>query len=101
MTTIILVFLSGAVFWLAYSNGANDNFKGVVTLYGSSTTSYRKALVWATLTTAAGSLVSVTAAGKLLVVFSGKGLVPESLLGTPLLLIAVSLASAITIFLAT
>ena len=28
------------VFWLAYSNGANDNFNGVVTLYGSGTVSY-------------------------------------------------------------
>jgi len=26
MSTIILIL---AVFWLAYSNGANDNFKGV------------------------------------------------------------------------
>ncbi len=29
--------LAIAVFWLAYSNGANDNFKGVATLYGSGT----------------------------------------------------------------
>ena len=45
--TIILL----AVFCLAYANGANDNFKGVATLLGSGTTSYRKALLWATLTT--------------------------------------------------
>ena len=34
MTFAILIL---AVFWLAYSNGANDNFKGVATLYGSGT----------------------------------------------------------------
>lgn len=33
---------------LAYANGANDNFKGVATLFGSGTTPYRSALVWAT-----------------------------------------------------
>ncbi|MBI3949707.1 MAG: inorganic phosphate transporter [Acidobacteria bacterium] len=98
MTTIILLL---AVFWLAYSNGANDNFKGVATLYGSATASYKKALLWATIATAAGSLVSVVAANELLAVFSGKGLVPQSLVGTPELLIAVGIASAITVFLAT
>lgn len=28
----------------AYGNGANDNYKGVATLYGSGTTDYRGAL---------------------------------------------------------
>ena len=37
-TMAILVI---AVFWLAYSNGANDNFKGVATLYGSGVVSFR------------------------------------------------------------
>jgi PiT family inorganic phosphate transporter len=30
-----------AVVSVAYANGANDNYKGVATLYGSDTTSYR------------------------------------------------------------
>ena len=30
-----------AVCFLAYSNGANDNFKGVASLYGSRTCGYR------------------------------------------------------------
>ena len=30
----------------AFSNGANDNFKGVETRYGSGTTSYRCVLIW-------------------------------------------------------
>ena len=29
---------------VAYANGANDNFKGVATLFGSGTTDYRRAL---------------------------------------------------------
>jgi len=52
------IFLAVIIFALAYSNGANDNFKGVATLYGSGTAVYRKALIWATVTTFAGSLVS-------------------------------------------
>ncbi len=42
---------------LAYANGANDNFKGVATLFGSGTTDYRVALRWATAMTFVGSLV--------------------------------------------
>ena len=33
---------------LAYANGANDNFKGVATLFGSGVSDYRRALNWAT-----------------------------------------------------
>jgi inorganic phosphate transporter, PiT family len=98
MATVLIML---AIFWLAYSNGANDNFKGVATLYGSGTTSFKKSLLWATATTVAGSIISVLIAGKLVAVFSGKGLVPASLLGTPQLLIAVGGAGAITILLAT
>jgi hypothetical protein len=46
----------GAMLFIAYANGANDNFKGVATLFGSRTTHYRKALWWATATTLAGGL---------------------------------------------
>lgn len=98
MTLALLAF---AVFWLAYSNGANDNFKGVATLYGSGTLSFRSALSWATVTTLAGSLLSIALAGSLARSFSGKGLVPPELLQSSSLLIAVASAGAITIFLAT
>ena len=50
---IILVML-----FVAYINGANDNFKGAATLFGSGTTDYRKALTWATITTLAGSITA-------------------------------------------
>ena len=60
MVMILLIVI--AALWLAYSNGANDNFKGVATLYGSDTTTYKGALWWATITTCAGSVVSIFAA---------------------------------------
>ncbi len=53
-----MILLAGALF-VAYSNSANDNFKGVATLYGSGTVGYRGALAWATLATFAGSLCSL------------------------------------------
>jgi hypothetical protein len=31
---MIIALLPITVFWLAYNNGSNDNFKGVATLYG-------------------------------------------------------------------
>ena len=64
-----LLFLG--VCFLAYANGANDNFKGVASLFGSGTVSFRQALVWATLTTLAGSLAALFLAQTLLVKFSG------------------------------
>ena len=96
-----MAILAVVVFWLAYSNGANDNFKGVATVYGSSTASFKQALVWATVATAAGSFFSVFAAGKLIATFSGKGLIPDDLAGTAPVLIAVGVGSALTISLAT
>lgn len=89
------------VFAVAYSNGANDNFKGVATLYGSKTSTYNSALIWATVTTIAGSLVSLMLAQALVKTFSGKGLIPEVLLGTPELLLSVSIGTAVTILIAT
>jgi len=40
------------------ANGANDNFKGVATLFGSGTARYRGALAWGTTATLAGSIVA-------------------------------------------
>ncbi len=98
---IIAIVIVLAALWLAYGNGANDNFKGVATLYGSDTTSYNGALWWATATTFAGSLVSVAIAQKLVITFSGKGLVPDALANSPSFAGAVGLGAAITIFAAT
>ena len=60
--TALLALLVISVLFLAYSNGANDNFKGVATLYGSRTCGYRTALAWATVTTLAGSLLALVLA---------------------------------------
>ncbi len=54
---IVFIALIAGVF-LAYANGANDNYKGVATLYGSEPTNYRRALVWAPLSTALGSITA-------------------------------------------
>ena len=90
-----------ATVFLACTNGANDNFKGVATLFGSRTMTYRQALWWATLTTLAGSLAAVVSSGGLVKAFSGAGLVPESLTHTPSFLFAVALGAALTVGLAT
>ncbi|MEL6493953.1 MAG: inorganic phosphate transporter [Cyanobacteria bacterium J06623_7] len=90
-----------ATVFLAYANGANDNFKGVATLFGSKTTNYKVAIWWATATTFAGSLCSVLFATALLKSFSGKGLVPDAIADTGSFHLAVALGAAITVILAT
>lgn len=97
----LLLFLLLAVCFLAYANGANDNFKGVASLHGSRTASYRTALAWATVTTAAGSLAAFFLATELLKKFSGKGLVPDALTAQPEFLLAVALGAGGTVILAT
>ena len=72
---MIILFLILAALLLAYSNGANDNFKGVATLYGSKVLTYRRALVWATLTVGVGSAMALYGSSGLVAKFSGKGLV--------------------------
>ena len=97
--TLALVLL--ATLFVAYANGANDNFKGVATLFGSGTSGYRRALAWATITTFAGALTATYLAVALVKRFSGKGLVPEALTTDPSFLAAVGLAAAATVLLAT
>lgn len=97
---MVLALVLGA-FFVAYANGANDNFKGVATLYGSGTVNYRVALIWATATTVAGALVSVALASKLVKAFSAKGLVPDATAAAPEFLAAVAVAAALTVFAAT
>lgn len=92
------VFL--AVCFLAYSNGANDNFKGVASLFGSRTCGYRTAISWATITTFAGSLTAIFVAQALLKTFSGKGLVPDTLTASPEFVLAVAIGAGGTVILA-
>ena len=95
---VIVLFV---VAWLAFANGANDNFKGVATLYGSGSTSYRTALAVATIATAAGSVLSIAIASGLLAAFSGSGLVSAEVAASSGFAASVGGAAAITILLAT
>jgi inorganic phosphate transporter, PiT family len=97
--TFVLILL--AVVCLAYANGANDNFKGVATLFGSGTANYRGALQWATITTLLGSLTAVVLAQQLLKKFSGGSLVGEELAAQPDFVAAVGLGAGLTVLLAT
>lgn len=93
-----LVLIVAATLFLAWSNGANDNFKGVATLYGSGTVSFRTALAWGTATTFAGSLTAALVGQKLLKLFSGSGLVPPEIVTDPSFLTAVILGAGLTVF---
>jgi PiT family inorganic phosphate transporter len=99
MITLTVLFL--ATLFLAYSNGANDNFKGVATLFGSGTTSYKAAITWATISTFAGSITSLFLAETLLKNFSGRGIVPNELAAAPQFVLAVGLGAGLMVMLAT
>jgi PiT family inorganic phosphate transporter len=86
---------------VAFTNGANANFKGVASLYACGTASLKTALRWGTWTTLAGSLTALFLANSLLKNFSGRGLVQESLTRTPPFLLAVAAGASLTSFLAT
>jgi len=97
---MLLISLFLATLFLAYSNGANDNFKGVATLFGSRTTSYQTAILWATFTTLAGAVAATFLASTLVKNFSGKGLVPDAIANTPEFHIAVAIAAGLTVLIA-
>lgn len=98
---LLTLFLITAVLFVAYANGANDNFKGVATLFGSQTTSYRAALLIATAATVAGAIASLWFAEALVHAFSGRGLVPATLAASPPFLLAVAIGTGFTVILAT
>src|SRR6266498_4284165 len=97
--TLALLFL--ATCFLAYSNGANDNFKGVASLFGSQTCNYRTAISWATVTTFAGSIMSIFLAHGLLKKFSGKGIVPDHCVESEYVLLTVAIDSRLTVIIGT
>jgi PiT family inorganic phosphate transporter len=67
-------FVLVLVLILAFANGANDVPKGVATLAGCGVAKVRTALVWGTLTTTIGCLISLHFAAKMTDLFS-KGVV--------------------------
>jgi inorganic phosphate transporter, PiT family len=97
--TLLMIFL--ATLFVAYANGANDNFKGVATLFGSGVANYKQAITLATASTLAGSVSSVFLAAELVRMFSGKGLVPNAVAASPHFLLAVAIGAGCTVILAT
>lgn len=95
------ILLFAAAIAVAVSNGANDNFKGFATVWGSGTLGYRQALALATVATVAGSLASWAIASGLVQQFSGKGLVPDAVAHAPLFILSVSAGAAVAVALAT
>jgi len=98
---VLTAILFLAVAFVAFANGANANFKGVASLYGSGTATLRRALYWGTAMTFAGSIAAAFLAEGMLKKFSGRGIVPDTLVLSPEFMIAVALGAAATSFLAT
>lgn len=98
---MMLALIVLAVGFVAFTNGANANFKGVASLYGSGTTTLRQAAYWGTATTFAGSLCALFVSDGILAAFSGRGLVPDALVASREFVFAVALGAALTSFLAT
>lgn len=98
MLVVILLLAAGFV---AFTNGANANFKGVASLYGSGTTTLRTAAIWGTATTFVGSIAALFLAENMLLAFRGRGIVPEELVASRNFVCAVAIGAALTSFLAT
>lgn len=94
---VLLVAVAG----VAFTNGANANFKGVASLYGSGTANLKTALLWGNTFTFAGSLTSFWIASGLLKSFGGKGVLPDAVVQRPAFAASVAVAAAFTSFLAT
>jgi inorganic phosphate transporter, PiT family len=97
---LIFLLLSAALL-VAFSNGANDNFKGFATVWGSNTLSYKQALTLATIATIAGSAASLILANGLIQSFSGKGIIPDVVVNAPNFMLCVACGAGVTVLLAT
>ena len=86
---------------LAFANGANDNFKGVATLWGGGDLSYRQAWFVANAATLVGACVAVYLGAEVAKTFSGKGVVGQDVLDSRTFAIAFAAGAAATVFLAT
>jgi inorganic phosphate transporter, PiT family len=93
----LLIFAMGL---LSLANGANDNFKGVATLWGAGLTSYRRAIAWATGFTFLGSLTAIWFGGAVASRFSGAKLIDSPIVGHFPFLAAVALGAGATVLLA-
>lgn len=98
LTTV--VFFMG-VLLLSLANGANDNFKGMATLWGGGILSYRKALILANIATLAGGCAAFVLGAGLLSTFSGKGIVSTEVLQSPQFVASFAIGAALTVICAT
>lgn len=98
---MIITLVIIAALFLAFANGANDNFKGFATVWGSATLDYRKALIIATIAALAGSAFAILLAGGLVKQFSGKGLVADEIVALPAFALAVGSGAASAVLIAT
>jgi PiT family inorganic phosphate transporter len=96
MTTLLIL----SVVLLSFANGANDNFKGVATLWGSGLTTYQRAIAWGTGFTFLGSLAAISFGSALAAKFSGARLVDSSIATQLPFLTAVALGAGCTVLLA-
>jgi len=95
--TMLLIL---CVVLLSFANGANDNFKGVATLWGSGLTTYQRAIAWATGFTFLGSLAAIGLGSALAAKFSGAKFVDAGIAAQLPFLIAVALGGGCTVLLA-
>ncbi len=86
---------------LAFANGANDNFKGVATLWGGGDLSYRQAWFVSNAATLLGACVAVYLGAEVAKTFSGKGVVEKDVLESYAFAMAFAAGAAGTVFLAT
>lgn len=97
LETLTILF----VLILAYFNGANDNFKGVATLYGGGILDYRACLRLASVATFVGCLLSLVLADTLAKKFSGSGLVSSQVFTIPSFPLIIAGSAVFTVALAT
>jgi PiT family inorganic phosphate transporter len=97
---VMKVLLVLAVGLLSFANGANDNFKGVATLWGADLATYRRAIAWATSFTSLGSLAAIWLGSGLAAKFNGATLLPKTISGQLPFLSAVALGAGATVILA-
>ncbi len=95
--TVLLIL---SVVLLSFANGANDNFKGVATLWGSGVTTYGRAMAWATGFTFLGSLTALWVGSALAAKFSGTKLLDPAIATQLPFLVAVALGAGCTVLLA-
>ena len=97
MAILLLTIL--AVIVLAFANGANDVSKGIATLAGSGRATYRRALPWGTLWTAAGAFGAVVVSMGLIKVFTSS-LVADDVLALSSFPLAVAVGTSVWVLFA-